>query len=217
MCFVKCKVFEIFFSISGVVNRGDSFRRRRSRSNSLAPGTVQHDSTGDVTKNYRTAPGNNGSSGGGASTGDNLQVTGTDQQQRGQQQQQQLQHHHHHSDVRTYRVAIIGAHGVGKSALVGQFMSSDCINAYDRVRNGKTLPNKQIDIYLVVANRVKKVNTISNWNQGAYYLSPAAAGGKGETANLGQRRLDRCVAFCCLRVVWTVNKRKKKDFFPCQL
>ncbi|XP_046459918.1 uncharacterized protein LOC124206250 [Daphnia pulex] len=120
----------------GVVNRGDSFRRRRSRSNSLAPGTVQHDSTGDVTKNYRTAPGNNG-----ASTGDNLQVTGTDQQQRGQQQQQhQLQHHHHHSDVRTYRVAIIGAHGVGKSALVGQFMSSDCINAYDRVRNDDTDP-----------------------------------------------------------------------------
>jgi len=31
---------------------------------------------------------------------------------------------------------MIGAHGVGKSALVGQFMTSECINAYyDRVRN----------------------------------------------------------------------------------
>ncbi|XP_057377784.1 uncharacterized protein LOC130699531 [Daphnia carinata] len=113
----------------GVVNRGDSFRRRRSRSNSLAPGTVQHDSTGDVTKNYRAAPGNGSS--GGMSTGENVQAIGTDQRSSHQQQH----HHHHHSDVRTYRVAIIGAHGVGKSALVGQFMSSECINAYDRVRN----------------------------------------------------------------------------------
>ena len=133
---LKYKVWHIiiyWFISLGVVNRGDSFRRRRSRSNSLAPGTVQHDSTGDVTKNYRTAPGNNGSNGG-TSTGDNLQAIGTDQRS-----QQQQHHHQHHSDVRTYRVAIIGAHGVGKSALVGQFMSSECINAYDRVRNGKPI------------------------------------------------------------------------------
>lgn len=120
-------------SHSGVVNRGDSFRRRRSRSNSLAPGTVQHDSTGDVTKHYRAAPGNGSS--GGASTGENVQAIGTDQRSSHQQQH----HHQHHSDVRTYRVAIIGSHGVGKSAMVGQFMSSDCINAYDRIRNGKLL------------------------------------------------------------------------------
>ncbi|KAI9557961.1 hypothetical protein GHT06_014713 [Daphnia sinensis] len=118
----------------GVVNRGDSFRRRRSRSNSLAPGTVQHDSTGDVTKNYRAAPGNGSSAG--TSTGENVQATGTDQRSSHQQQH----HHQHHSDVRTYRVAIIGAHGVGKSAMVGQFMSSDCINAYDRIRNDDTDP-----------------------------------------------------------------------------
>uniref|UniRef100_A0A0P6DKV1 Ras-related protein Rab-44 n=1 Tax=Daphnia magna TaxID=35525 RepID=A0A0P6DKV1_9CRUS len=118
----------------GVVNRGDSFRRRRSRSNSLAPGTVQHDSTGDVTKNYRAAPGNGSS--GGASTGENVQAIGTDQRSSHQQQH----HHQHHSDVRTYRVAIIGSHGVGKSAMVGQFMSSDCINAYDRIRNDDTDP-----------------------------------------------------------------------------
>lgn len=67
--------------------------------------------------------------------GDNLQATGTDQRSH--------QQHHHHSDVRTYRVAIIGAHGVGKSAMVGQFMSSDCINAYDRIRNGKPLEYKE--------------------------------------------------------------------------
>lgn len=109
----------------GVVNRGDSFRRRRSRSNSLAP--AQHDSTGDV-------------SGGKNRT----------QHQPALQQQQQTtiqQSSPPASDrlspapapgvVKTYRVAVIGAHGVGKSALIAQFMTSDCINAYDRVRNGK--------------------------------------------------------------------------------
>ena len=43
------------------------------------------------------------------------------------------------SDKLPNKVAIIGAHGVGKSALVGQFMTSDCINAYDRVRSGNSL------------------------------------------------------------------------------
>jgi len=30
----------------------------------------------------------------------------------------------------TYRVALVGASGVGKTALVEQFMTSECINAY---------------------------------------------------------------------------------------
>lgn len=43
-----------------------------------------------------------------------------------------------HSQVTKYRVAIVGTHGVGKSALVGQFMTSECINAYnDRTKNGE--------------------------------------------------------------------------------
>jgi hypothetical protein len=37
-------------------------------------------------------------------------------------------------EVFTYRVAMIGAQGVGKTALVSQFMTSECINAYDRQR-----------------------------------------------------------------------------------
>lgn len=109
-----------------MVNRGDSFRRRRSRSNSLAPTSgIQYDSTsGDVISKSRPIP-NNPS----GPQSDNLAAASD----------QRPHHHHHHQDVRTYRVAIMGAHGVGKSALVGQFMSSECINAYDRVRNGKLL------------------------------------------------------------------------------
>ena len=86
------------------MNRGDSFRRRRSRSNSLAP-ALQFEDRSTISTAVESDP---------ISTS----------------------HHRHHSDVRTYRVAIIGAHGVGKSALVSQFKSSECINAYDRIKNG---------------------------------------------------------------------------------
>ncbi|EEB19302.1 hypothetical protein Phum_PHUM565970 [Pediculus humanus corporis] len=85
--------------IGGVVNRGDSFRRRRSRSNSLAP-------------------------------------PGFSPQQ---QQQQEISNTTNlpvvpppPPEITTYRVALVGAQGVGKTALISQFMTSECINAYDR-------------------------------------------------------------------------------------
>jgi len=85
---------------TGIVNRGDSFRRRRSRSNSLVPPQIL------------TSPGTDGT----PPASPNL--AGTESA----------------PDVVTYRVAMIGAQGVGKSALVSQFMTSECINAYDRQR-----------------------------------------------------------------------------------
>lgn len=33
-----------------------------------------------------------------------------------------------------HRVAMVGAPGVGKTALISQFQTSECINAYDRQR-----------------------------------------------------------------------------------
>ena len=36
-----------------------------------------------------------------------------------------------------FRVAIIGATGVGKTALINQFETSECINAYDCCSAGK--------------------------------------------------------------------------------
>uniref|UniRef100_A0A182YC13 GTP-binding protein RAD n=3 Tax=Anopheles stephensi TaxID=30069 RepID=A0A182YC13_ANOST len=74
-------------SKQGVVNRGDSFRRRRSRSNSLAP--VSPVRVQDEVLTPPTGP--------------------TD----------------------SYCVFMIGAPGVGKGALLSQFRSSECINAYD--------------------------------------------------------------------------------------
>uniref|UniRef100_A0A182J5Q9 GTP-binding protein RAD n=1 Tax=Anopheles atroparvus TaxID=41427 RepID=A0A182J5Q9_ANOAO len=74
-------------SKQGVVNRGDSFRRRRSRSNSLAPVSPVR-----VVDEVLTPP------------------TGP---------------------IESFCVMMIGAPGVGKGALLSQFRSSECINAYD--------------------------------------------------------------------------------------
>ncbi|XP_045526854.1 GTP-binding protein REM 1 [Pieris brassicae] len=73
----------------GIVNRGDSFRRRRSRSGSLAPASPA-----------QSAP---------------------ESQER--------------RPVALHRVAMVGAQGVGKTALISQFQTSECINAYDRQRD----------------------------------------------------------------------------------
>ncbi|XP_022830319.1 GTP-binding protein REM 1 [Spodoptera litura] len=73
----------------GIVNRGDSFRRRRSRSGSLAPSSPA-----------QSAP---------------------ESQER--------------KPVACHRVAMVGAPGVGKTALISQFQTSECINAYDRQRD----------------------------------------------------------------------------------
>lgn len=78
------------FFVAGIVNRGDSFRRRRSRSNSLCP----------------------------------PQMVGTPSPVMDGPEQIQ-------TDVTRYIVALLGAQGVGKTALISQFMTSECINAYD--------------------------------------------------------------------------------------
>lgn len=78
------------------MNRGDSFRRRRSRSNSLAP------------------------EGGGGVSG--CGPGGTTPSQGAEERPK----------TRSHKVAIMGAPGVGKTALLSQFQTSECINAYDR-------------------------------------------------------------------------------------
>ncbi|XP_017778964.1 PREDICTED: uncharacterized protein LOC108564427, partial [Nicrophorus vespilloides] len=90
-----------------IVNRGDSFRRRRSRSNSLCPPTM-------------------GGGGGGGGTPspvcDDIDPT--------------------LHDTARYSVALLGTQGVGKTALISQFMTSECINAYDRQKGTYLLLRK---------------------------------------------------------------------------
>lgn len=90
------------FTSKGIVNRGDSFRRRRSRSNSIFQ--PEPKSSTDLSPHGGSPPHSNPPStpcsppGGGES----------------------------------YAVAMIGNQGVGKTSLITQFKTSECINAYDR-------------------------------------------------------------------------------------
>ncbi|CAG9770949.1 unnamed protein product [Ceutorhynchus assimilis] len=82
----------IFAKHTGIVNRGDSFRRRRSRSNSLCPPSLGGQTPSPVSDDHVT-------------------------------------------EVSNYTVALLGSQGVGKTALISQFMTSECINAYERQKD----------------------------------------------------------------------------------
>jgi len=116
----------------GVVNRGDSFRRRRSRSNSLAPHPHDAPLNGITLTAASTAP---------SSALLALDSPASDSYP--------ADDDHHTGNTRSYRSAMIGAHGVGKSALVGQFMTSECINAYcERVRNEESGSTESVFVML---------------------------------------------------------------------
>lgn len=74
------------------MNRGDSFRRRRSRSNSLCPPLIGSATPSPIYNEPQDFP----------------------------------------QEIANYTVALLGTQGVGKTALISQFMTSECINAYDR-------------------------------------------------------------------------------------
>lgn len=86
-----CSVFILCFIVAGVINRGDSFRRKRSRSNSLAtsPISPNHSPSHAMPSRSSTGP------------------------------------------VESHRVSMLGGPGVGKTALISQFCTSECINAYE--------------------------------------------------------------------------------------
>jgi hypothetical protein len=88
------------FLISGIVNRGDSFRRRRSRSSSIIPPTSPMNAV-----------------------------------------VQELPQPSEPCD--SYLVAMLGTLGVGKRTLLSQFMTSECINAYESGR-GKFNTNQKL-------------------------------------------------------------------------
>ncbi|XP_055688076.1 GTP-binding protein REM 1 [Lutzomyia longipalpis] len=109
----------------GVINRGDSFRRRRSRSNSLVPTSPIHTRTEDV-------------------------VTTS-------------------ANVETFQVAMLGAPGVGKAALVSQFRTSECINAYE---GPESLEEQNISIIL---NGIESELNFFTWNGNKDELEKADA------------------------------------------
>lgn len=110
LCFNRENVSSIDWSYkfsTGIVNRGDSFRRRRSRSASLIP-PVSPMKAPDQLSSHSSAP--------------------TD----------------------SYLVAMLGAPGVGKCALLSQFRTSECINAYETGRGKLFVFASQISCHFVV-------------------------------------------------------------------
>ncbi|KAF2353562.1 Small GTPase superfamily [Trinorchestia longiramus] len=103
-----------------IINRGDSFRRRRSRSNSVQPPTELALSmaagmpSAASPQQPRPSP----------STEFPI-PTPTDEDDSAEYER-----------LGSYRVPIIGAAGVGKTALIHQFRTSECINAYDCPASG---------------------------------------------------------------------------------
>lgn len=85
----SCSHFFFFYKL-GVINRGDSFRRKRSRSNSLANSPMSPNQSPSVSNPSRSF-----------------------------------------GPVESHRVHMLGGPGVGKTALITQFATSDCINAYE--------------------------------------------------------------------------------------
>lgn len=103
----------------GIINRGDSFRRRRSRSNSIQPpmdimapvsGTPPTANPLDIVSPPLTP--------------DHILSTVTPQVATPESAEES-------EPVSSFRMIILGAAGVGKTALIHQFKTSECINAYD--------------------------------------------------------------------------------------
>lgn len=124
-----------FLPFAGVVNRGDSFRRRRSRSNSLAPVSPVRAPVDEVLT-PPTAP------------------------------------------IESYCVFMIGAPGVGKGALLSQFRSSECINAYDtRGKNIITVVKLDVHVCMCVFDFIAAEfdDTSSNGFSLRFYLQSLRA------------------------------------------
>lgn len=97
----------------GIVNRGDSFRKKHHRSNSIVLSGQQDQKCNDPTASAEVgtsqADDKNVAVGGGIASRPEPEVT-------------------------SYNVYVLGAKGVGKTSLISQFMTSEAINAYDRQR-----------------------------------------------------------------------------------
>ncbi|XP_052842200.1 GTP-binding protein RAD isoform X3 [Drosophila gunungcola] len=120
-------------SKGGIINRGDSFRRRRSRSNSLAPSSPMHARNG--------VGGLGGVAGGGSSLGLGCGYNGGGSSSNGFGNANAQENH---QPVEFYRVEMLGSAGVGKQALISQFRTSDCINAYDGPESDEAEQNVSI-------------------------------------------------------------------------
>ncbi|XP_023703119.2 mucin-5AC isoform X2 [Cryptotermes secundus] len=110
------------FSITGkgVVNRGDSLKSRRSRSNNSVTSSNSSHST-----EHLTAGGGVGITGGGSSYPGSARTSATASLASSRESSTS------NPGPTGYRVVMLGSAGVGKSSLINQFMTSEYLHAYD--------------------------------------------------------------------------------------
>ncbi|XP_069687421.1 uncharacterized protein [Periplaneta americana] len=109
------------FSITGkgVVNRGDSLKSRRSRSNNSVTSSNSSHSTEHLTAAGGAAPAGGSSYPGSARTSATASLASSRESSTS------------NPGPSAYRVVMLGSAGVGKSSLINQFMTSEYLHAYD--------------------------------------------------------------------------------------
>ncbi|CAG7835631.1 unnamed protein product, partial [Allacma fusca] len=130
-----------------IVNRGDSFRRRRSRSNSLipTPTTPEPQRNGPFTSEDGLLLPSNVC---GDSSSSRSPMPSPKSPMRPSSTMASPTAGHGDHDVNGHRVSMLGARGVGKTALISQFMTSECINAYDHDRQNDVEGEETVSVML---------------------------------------------------------------------
>jgi hypothetical protein len=129
------KPLKILYLLTGIVNRGDSFRRRRSRSNSLIPTPTTPEpsqaNTAFTSDDGLLMPSNVSRANSRSNSRRSSRASPNQTPNQSPRPSIAPQPPSPTGPTSHYRVAMIGARGVGKSALISQFLTSDSINAYD--------------------------------------------------------------------------------------
>lgn len=67
------------------------------------------------------------------------------------------------AEVPKYRVVMLGDSGVGKTALVSQFMTSEYMNTYDASLGECSTGNERVGPYYLISNCIGTLTLITDW------------------------------------------------------
>lgn len=202
------------------MNRGDSFRRRRSRSNSLIPTPTTPDpqqggNNGAFTSEDGLLMPANLSSRANSRNNSRRSSRASPNQTPNQSPRPSIvpQPPSPTGPTTHYRVAMIGGRGVGKSALISQFLTSDSINAYDGQDGRLIFFHQSIHslcmYYTNPANRAVRACQQTSWRKGEIRVA-FCQHGRNQRSIIFSFERDKCYLPCqlCLHVTWQIHSRK---------
>lgn len=163
------------YLFTGIVNRGDSFRRRRSRSNSLIPTPTTPEPQGNTTftsDDGLLMPANVSRANSRNNSRRNSRASPNQTPNQSPRPSIAPQPPSPTGPTSHYRVAMIGARGVGRSALISQFLTSDSINAYEGPDGkcwvewhcGELQTNINQNAMKLVFNLPQEESQLNNWH-----------------------------------------------------